>query len=303
MSNPIHTIAFLLITFFWGGSFLGIKIAVGALPPFYCAFLRVFTAFAIVLVYLLVKEKKIERPAVWLPAMVSGFFSMGISWVFLFWGETQIPSGLAAILNGTTPFFTAIFLPWILPQDKLTWKKMIGVALGFLGVLIIFAPEISLDFSNQLKGMIAILLMAACYGISVTMIRKISRRIRNLHSLFYQSLGGMLILLPATLFFEMPLQPDLFPAWKPYFAILYLGIFSTALAWLLFFKLVKECGSIQATATTYCIPLVAILLDVIWWKKWVEWHQAAGAAVILAAVFLIHSREKSLAPATGTISS
>lgn len=292
MSNPMHIISFCLVTLFWGGSFLGIKIAVNALPPFYSAFLRVLTAFLIISLYLLLKERKIERPAVWRQAMGSGFFLMGIPWIFLFWGETHVSAALAAILNGTVPFFTALLIPWVTPQDRLTPQKISGVALGFLGILVIFGPEISFDFSNQFLGMLAVLGMALCYAIGVVWMRKISRHIRNPVSLFYQSLGGALVLLPATLLFEMPQNPNLTPGWPPYLAIFYLGIFSTALAWILFFGLVKNLGSIQASATTYCIPLIAILLDWIWWGKWAAPHQALGTAVILMGVFLIHRAPK-----------
>ena len=133
MSNPMNIIRFILLVLFWGGSFFGIGIAVRHLPPFFAAFVRVFICFLIMLTYLLAKERKIERPKVWLQSMGTGFFSMGISWVFLFWGEQHVTPAMAAILNGTVPIFATIFMPLITPQERPGWNKWAGVFVGFAG--------------------------------------------------------------------------------------------------------------------------------------------------------------------------
>lgn len=287
MSNPLHIFFFTLIVLFWGGSFLAIGVAVQHLPPFYSAFLRILICLVSMTVYLLFKEKRIERPKVWLQSMGSGLFLMGFPWLFLFWGEKFVAPALAAIINGTVPIFTTLLMPLITPSDKWTWKKWIGILSGFGGILWIFTPEISGTFTPQLQGLLAIVMMAICYAIGVLWTRRIANRVRNSVNLFYQSLGGLLPTLAATLLFEIPHHPLI---WNPhaYLAILYLGLFSTTIAWLFFFQLIKEVGSLQASATTYCIPLVAILLDIIYFGKWIEWNQGLGVVIILIGVFLIH---------------
>lgn len=289
MSNPIHILSFFLLALFWGGSFISIGIAVKQLPPFFAAFIRVFICFLLMLFYLLAKERKLERPKVWLESMGTGAFLMGIPWIFLFWGEKVVTPAMAAILNGTVPIFTTLFMPWITPKERPGLNKWLGVLVGFIGLGIIFGPEISFDLTRHLQGLIAILLMAICYAIGVLWTRRIAQKVRNSVNLFYQSFCGSLILLLSTALFELPHQSIAW-SWPAFFALMYLGVFSTAIAWLLFFKLVKEVGSVQATAVTYCVPLIALILDFFFWDKWIALHQAVGACIILLGVFLINRR-------------
>lgn len=288
MSNPIHILFFILITLFWGGSFLAIGISVERFPPFFAAFLRTFIGLIFVSVYLLLRRK--EPKSAWhlrLQSMGSGLFIMGLAWVFLFWGEKYVSPALASILNGTVPIFTILLTPFITPQDKLSWNKWAGVFVGFAGVAVIFAPEISLGVTPHLQGLIALLMMSLCYGIGVLWTRRLSRQVDNATNLFYQSIGSALFLFLVSFVFELQ-HTTLHWSWSAIVSLVYLGVFSTAIAWLLFYRLVKELGSLQATAVTYCVPLVAIILDAVVLKKWIALHQAVGACIILAAVFLIN---------------
>lgn len=288
----MYIFSFILLALFWGGSFLGIGIAVKQLPPFFAAFFRVLVAFVCIVGYLLIKKQKIAKPKVWLQSMGTGAFSMGIPWLFLFWGEKHIQPALAAILNSTVPIFAVLLTPWLTPADKLSRNKWVGVLIGFAGVSLIFGPEITLGPSLSFQGMIAILLMAVCYAIGLLWMRRIAPAINSSLSLFYQTLSGGLILLTFTTLFELPHQAIVF-SWPASLALLYLGIFSTAIAWLFFFRLVKEVGSIPAAAVTYLIPLVALILDFFFWDKWITLHQAIGACIILLGVFLIHRPEQT----------
>lgn len=287
MFRPIHWLAFFLISLFWGGSFLAIKIAVTDLPPFYCAFLRVATCFLGISSYLLIFERWITKPKEWLQAVGIGSLGMGIPWILLFWGEQHIDSALAAILNATTPIFTFLWMPIITRLDRWTLPKFLGVLFGFFGIVLIFYPEISKTISMQFKGMLAVLGMACSYSTGILWTRRIGHRMKGATLLFYQCLGGMTILAIATLVFEFPHDPFA-GSLKAYLAILYLGIFSTLIAWLLFFKIVRDIGSLQAAAAGYCVPFVAILLDVFYRGKWITWNQGLGAAVILLSVLLIN---------------
>lgn len=289
MSNPLHVISFILPVLFWGGSFLAIGISVKHLPPSWSAFIRVLICLVLTTLYLLIKERKIERPKVWLQSMGTGAFQMGIPWIFLFWGEKHVTPALAAVLNGTVPIFVTLFASFITPDEKPSLNKWLGVLTGFAGVGIIFAPEISWEFSLHFKGILAILFMSVCYAIGVLWTRRISRKIRNPVNLFYQSLSGSLILLAFSALFELPHQ-TLVWSWPAYSALLYLGVFSTAVAWIFFFRLVRDVGTIQASAVTYCVPLIAMVLDFFFWDKWIAFHQALGACIILIGIFLINRR-------------
>lgn len=292
MFSAANWIAFALVSLFWGGSFLAIKVAVTDLPPFYCAFLRVLICFVGILFYLLVFERRLTKPKEWWQGVGTGCFAMGIPWIFLFWGEQHVGSALAAILNATTPIFTLLWMPVMTRFDRWSLFKCLGILLGFCGIIIIFYPEISGGVSMQLRGMSALLVMACSYGVAILWTRRMASRIRGPQFLFYQCLGGITILSIATFFFELP-NHKLIWSTQAYIAILYLGIFSTLFAWLLFFKIVREVGSLQAAATTYCVPLIAILLDVFYFGKWVTWNQGLGAAIILLAILLMHRQKKT----------
>ncbi|OGQ06324.1 MAG: hypothetical protein A3F82_03575 [Deltaproteobacteria bacterium RIFCSPLOWO2_12_FULL_44_12] len=292
MSNPRHILYFILISLFWGGSFLAIRIAVEHFPPFFAAFIRSSIAMSVIGFYLLWKQKKIPKSKLWLQSFGSGLFMMGVAWIFLFWGEKYVSPAIAAILNGTVPIFTTLLLPLVTPQDKLTWNKWAGVLIGFLGIVVIFFPEISLGMSLHSQGLLAILMMSVCYAIGTLWTRRLSKRVNNSTNLFYQCFGSATVLLLSSAIFELP-HETLQWSGKALLALTYLGLFSSAISLLLFFVLVKDIGSVQASAVTYCPPLVAIILDVIFLNKWITWNQAIGAVVILGAVFLINRRVRA----------
>lgn len=291
MSNPIHILDFILISLFWGGSFLAIGVAVEHWPPFFAAFLRSAVGLLLMTAYLLWKHKKIPLPKIWAQSFISGFFTMGIAWIFLFWGQKYISPAMAAILNATVPIFVVLLSPLMTPLDKLVWNKGCGVLAGFTGVALIFAPEISRNDSPYLKGLLAILIMALFYAVGILWMRRIARRVGNAVNLFYQCLGSALVLIVASGIFELPRQ-TLVWSWPAAVSVLYLGSFSTAAALLLFFRLIREVGSVQASATTYCVPLIAVVLDVLFLGKWLKWNQGIGAGIILAAVFLANWKPK-----------
>ena len=287
MSNPTRIFYFVLTAFFWGCSYLAIGIAIRHTPPFFAAFLRSVVAMTLVAVYLLWRYKKIGLPKLWKQSMTSGLFVMGIAWIFLFWGEKFVTPAMAAILNSTVPIFATILLPFLVPDEKLSRNKVTGVLIGFGGVVLIFWPELSWTVSPELKGLLAVTMMALCYSIGVLWTRRIANRVSNATNLFYQCLGSAIILFLFSAIFELPHQPVPW-SWPAMTAIFYLGTCSTAIAWLMFFRLMKDIGSVQATSVTYLIPIVAIVVDHFFWDKGLAWNQLCGALVILSAVFLIN---------------
>ncbi|MDO8527088.1 MAG: DMT family transporter [Deltaproteobacteria bacterium] len=293
MSNPIHILYFILITLFWSGSFIAIHVAVQNFPPFFSAFLRSLIAMIFMGAYLLLRKRRIRFSKNSLYSMGAGLFTMGIAWLFLFWGELNVNPAIAAILNSTVPIFIVLLTPLLTPKDRLSWNERLGVFLGFMGILIIFAPDISLKANLYLYGLLAVLMMAFCYAIGVLWTRRIVHKTGNAINVFYQAFGSALFLGAVSLIFELPHQ-TLHWSWSGIAAIGYLGIFSSAIALLLFFHLIREIGSVTAAATTYCIPLIAILLDVVFLKKWILWNQALGASVILCSVFLINRHRQKL---------
>lgn len=221
--------------------------------------------------------------------MGAGIFTMGIAWIFVFWGEKVIAPAPACVLNSAVPIFAVLLTPLMTPNDKLTRNKILGVFIGFMGVVFIFWPELIVGVTPELKGLAAILTMSLSYAIGVLWTRRIAHRTDNAVNIFYQCLGSAVILLFLMILFEPP-NPFSQWSWSGFSAILYLGFFSTAIAWLLFFKLLKEVGTLQTMAVTYCMPLVAILLDFFILHKIMLPIQTLGTIIILCGVFLINKR-------------
>ena len=289
MSNPTRILYFALSSLFWGCSYIAIGFTLRYLPPFFAAFLRSFIAMLLLAIYLLCRDKKITFPKVWKQSMTSGLFIMGIAWLFLFWGEKFITPAMAAILNSTVPIFTALFIPFMYKQEKLSLTKWAGIFVGFGGVVLIFGPEISLKISRQLQGLLSVTMMALCYAIGVLWSKRLTHKVGNAINLFYQCAGSTLFLFLISSITELPHQ-TLHWSWPAVIAIFYLGSCSTAVTWLLFFRLLKDMGSVRATSVTYLIPIVAIIADHFFWDKGLTWNQLGGAFVILSGVILIHQK-------------
>ena len=293
MSNPMHYVAFFLVSLFWGCSFFAIGVAVQHYPPVFAAFLRVLIAHFFITSYLLLKNGKIEKSPYWKQLVGTGLFLMGIPWIFLFWGEKHITPALASILNATVPIFTIILSPLITPNVKQGKNQWLGVLLGFLGILVIFLPQINHHVAREIKGMLALVIMAFCYAIGILWLKRLSHHVRNSVSLYYQSLAGLIFLLLYFLFMEAP-HSTITWSLPGFLAIFYLGFFSTFISWLLFFKLQKEIGTLQAAANSYCIPLFALTIDYFFWQKWVTPEQIAGVVIIFLGIFLINKRTRQI---------
>lgn len=287
----MNILYFILISIFWGGSFLAINLSLHGFSPFLAATLRVFLATLFTLGY--VKWKKVEFPrkTVTIQATANGLIGLGIPWALLFWGEQYVAPALCSIINSTTPIFTVIFTAIIVSskQDRMTWNKWMGVILGFIGIAVIFGPFISGKSLQNTEGLVAVVGMALCYGISIAWLKRYSPHISSIMALFLECVGALIILIPISIVYgvtsySLTGQSLLVPA----LALLYLSIFSTTIAFILFYKLLRDVGTVQATATLYMVPIVSIFLDWLILDKWIGTHALFGALIVFAALRLIH---------------
>jgi len=289
MSQLKFTIYFALTTLFWGGSFLGIHYAIQGFTTNFAVFFRILVAFVFLVPILLLRKQKLKSKH-WQQGMVIGLFGIGIPWMLLFWGEQHVAPALAAVMNSTVPIFVTILIPFITPKDKNTWSKWVGVLVGFFGVGLIFYPEISVgELNHYILGLLAILFMSVSYAISILWTRRLGDKMPSTTLLYYQLIGAGLLMMTVNAYAGSPfVLPAL--SYKAFLAVIYLGIFSTALAIIMFIKMIKGVGSVQASAVTYLIPLVSIFLDLIVLGKILLINQAVGACLILTAIFLINRK-------------
>ncbi|MBI4212108.1 MAG: DMT family transporter [Deltaproteobacteria bacterium] len=291
----MNLLAFLLIGFFWGLSFPAIKIVVEHVTPISGAFVRVLLSTLILTFILGVIMKKplmIERRdrlKVW----TAGLFLQGIPFSFLYFGEQAISAGLAAILNGTVPLWTFLLSLLFLRRDEATSRmKIAGIGLGFLGILVIYIPRIQFGGNaTELWGIIAVTIMAICYGIGTVWNRRLllkSQHINVYASLYQQHLASSVFLAVLALMLEGPRSiASVFVSTNALAATCYLALFSTALAWLCYFRLLREWGPLRTTAATYIIPVVTLSADFMMFRNIPTMNEVLGVSAILGGTLLI----------------
>lgn len=262
----MNAIIYIIVACFWGGSFIAIKPLVEVMPPMYAAALRIgiavlFLALALPVLKtpLLVRSKIKKR--IWL----TGQFAFTLPFALLFWGEQRIAPGLAGILNGTVPLFVfalgAIFTPKV---EAINTRRVLGLLFGLVGLIVIFYPQIIESRDNSLIGTIAVTLMAVSYAISALLNRSIFTGNPEVHpftNLFQQLLASLVVLGPVAILFNT--WPTLEPQHSTMMlaSTLYLGVGSTSIAFMLYYRLIRSWGAIRASTVTYIIPIAALGFD------------------------------------------
>ena len=290
----LNWVGFLLLGLFWGGSFLAIEYTVKLFPPFLAAALRISVAGVLLAFWALANGKRVGGPKgtrsklFWL-----GFIALGVPWGCLFWGEQYVAPAVASIINSTVPIFVFLFSWLLLQNERPNQNELLGVMLGFGGILFVFLPAIEIIGVNPmlLAGMVAILTMATSYGLSTTIVRGLGSGIDASWSFFYQSIGASAMLFAMSFFLEDHNTPwtQLFYS-KSALSLLYLAIFSTAIAWVIYFKLIHVWGPVRAASVTYIVPMVSILFDWLIEGRIPKMSQLIGGGLILLGLIIMRKK-------------
>jgi drug/metabolite transporter (DMT)-like permease len=251
----------LALSILWGGSFFFVGVAVKALPPFTLVLLRV--AIAAVALHLVRRASGTGMP--WDRASWRAFFGMGllnnaIPFSLIVWGQTHIASGLASILNATTPLFTVLIAHLLTADERLTKGRIVGVLIGLAGVVVLIGPQALAGLGKDVTAQLAVLGAAISYGFAAIFGRRFKRMgVPPLATAAGQVTASSLLLLPVALLVDRPwtlASPGL-SAWG---AILGLALLSTALAYVLFFRILASAGAVNLMLVTFLIPVSAIVL-------------------------------------------
>jgi len=305
---------FLLLALLWSFSFLGIKISVASFPPVFCAMLRVGVSLATLTLFFMMKKKQCpDKQIFFLPLSmswrlwVSGLFTQSIPFAFLFYGEKFIAPALASIINSTVSIW-ALILGAVIFCDKSQFSpaKIMGLSLGMIGILFIFLPHLGHDDTSSLIGILSVFMMAICYAIGGLMTQHLvfgKMKVCFESNLWNQHLSSFISLIVMSLIFDPISSIHLVFNHKFIVAILYLGIFATALAWLIYFYLLREWGTVRAASVMYIVPMLAILWDFLFMHLIPSWNEWVGILAILSGVTLIQYQKKisNLPPGGGKI--
>ena len=255
----------LSLSFLWGGSFFFIGVAVTELPPLTIVTLRVGIAAITLWIILLAAGYEVPRTLkLWRTFFVIGLFNNAIPFSLIVWGQTHIGAGLASIINATTPLFTVLIAGVFLADEHMTRQKIVGVLVGLLGVSILIGADslsdIGLDMSLNTLAQLAIIGAAIAYGSASVF----GRRFKTLGISPFSTVVGQvttatIILIPLTYIVERPDQLAN-PSLNVWLAILALAIFSTALAYILFFQILSSSGATNVVLVTFLVPITASFL-------------------------------------------
>ena len=289
--GPAEWAMLLVLSVLWGGSFFFIGVAVKELPPLTIMMLRVgCAALTLNLVVLFMGQSMPRDPKVWLAFFGMGLLNNVIPQTLIVWGQTQIPSGLASILNATTPLFTVLVAHIFTSDEKMTGNKLVGVIIGFIGVAIMIGPEALGGLGSNVWAQFAVLLASAFYGISGVFGRRFKKMgVQPMVTATGQLTASTLMLAPLALLVDHPwmlAQPSL-AAWS---AIAGLALLSTALAYLLFFRLLASSGATNLLLVTFLIPISAVFLGSLFLGEHLEAKHFIGMACIALGLAAIDGR-------------
>lgn len=283
----INWALFTLLALIWGSSFVLMKEGMNVLSPYQVASIRILSAGVVLIPFAwkaLLAIPKNKRLLVILSGLLGSFFP---AYLFCI-AETRIDSSLAGILNALTPLFT-ILVGVAFFQLKVGWLKIAGVVVGFVGLCLLVSPNGHISFANYSYSLF-VLAATVFYGINVNMV---GRHMQGIGSLHIASVAFVFLVIPClailyfTGYFSLPLTNT--PLLLATGASSILGIFGTAIASVIFYKMVKRAGTLFASMVTYGIPFVAVGWGV-WYGEQVTVWQIGCLGIILSGVYLVNKK-------------
>ncbi|MHB1295815.1 MAG: DMT family transporter [Anaerolineae bacterium] len=283
----VHFGLLLMLSAIWGASFLFIKVGMAEMGPMMFATLRVLVGSLVLLAIVLVRREKVPSDwRTWARFTFMGVFNALIPFYTIAWGTRQIPSGLSSILNATMPLFTVVMAA-LWASERLTFGRAAGVLVGFGGILVLAWPQVQGGVQADLLGQLAVVVGALSYAIATVYAR---RKLVG-HPPLVASLGqistGFLVCVPFALAEGAPTQV---PSIKVILSLLALGVLGTAVAYLIYYRLVREAGATFASAVTYINPLFGIFWGWLLLGERLPWIAFAALALIFAGLLLINGR-------------
>ncbi|KQO49223.1 MULTISPECIES: DMT family transporter [unclassified Methylobacterium] len=290
MSAAEYT-ALIVLSMLWGGSFFFTSVALTALPPLTLVVLRVGLAALVLIMVLPFAGLRLPRqPGPWVAFAGMGLLNNVLPFCLIVWGQTHIASGLAAILNATTPLFAVIVAHLLTVDERMTVSRLVGVILGFAGVVAMVGPDVLTGLGADVLAQLAVLAAAFSYALAGVFGRRFKLMgVSPFATAAGQVTASALMLLPVALVVDRPwtlAMPDP-PVWG---AVLAIATVSTALAYVLYFRLLASAGATNLLLVTFLIPISAILLGASMLGEVLEARHYLGIMLIGCGLVAIDGR-------------
>jgi drug/metabolite transporter (DMT)-like permease len=279
------------LSILWGGSFFFVGVAVLALPPFTIVVLRVgLAAIALnVIVRAMGLSMSMDR-RIWTAFFCMGLLNNMIPFSLIVWAQTHIASGLASILNATTPLFTVIVAHLLTKDERMTVWRFTGVVVGFTGVVLIIGPEALQGLGADIAAQLAILAAALSYAFAGIFGRRFrAMGIAPLVTATGQLTASTILMVPLAIVADRPWTLPM-PSLEIWGAIIGLVLLSTALAYILYFRVLATAGATNVLLVTFLIPVSAILLSTTILAEQLEPKNFTGMGIIGLGLAMIDGR-------------
>lgn len=281
----------LLLALIWGGAFFFISVAVRDVPPLTYVWLRLsFAAIALWLWSWWRGDKVFLPRSIWGSMLLLALLNNALPFILFGWGQTQIAAGLASILNATTPIWGVLVAHLYTADERLSGRKLAGVALGFGGVAVMVGPAFLSSVGTDALAQLACLVAALCYALAGVWARRFrAQGVPPMTVSIGQLTAGAAMMLPLALIVDRPWQLPSPPlaAWG---AILALALLCSAFAYVLYFRLIDRAGATNALLVTLLTPPVAILLGALFLDEMLQARDFAGLILIAIGLAAIDGR-------------
>jgi putative membrane protein PagO len=276
-------IGFTAICLIWGSTWLVIRVGLNSLTPIIAVGLRFSTAA--LLVFLIIKSKglKLQKDELSLKLYVFlGFFSFLIPFGLVYWAEQFIPSGLTSILFAILPFGVIIFSKLMMKDSIISPNQIVGVVLGFIGIIVIFSENLKMEFSGYILGISAALFGALIQAYVAVVIKKHGKHLNVMTMNFIplliagilMTIAGIILEDKTTWVFDL----------KAVGSIIYLALFGTVIAFTVYYWLIKKMNLVILSLNSFISPIIAVILGWIILSEKLSWQTLAGSILVLIGV-------------------
>lgn len=268
----------------WGGSYLFFAVGVRTIPPLTFVAGRLLIGAALLALF---RSRRQREPTGDPPPgafLVMGFFNAALPHTLIAWSEQTIASGLAGVLIATMPLWAAGMTSWMLREERPSRRQLAGLLLGFLGIIVLLFPELLRASRPHLLGEAAVLMAAISYAGATVFARRALRGVPPMEAAIGQLWSGGLMVLPLSLILDRPW--DLSPAPASIAALLALAVLGTAIAYVMYYRLLQRVGVVGISLVTYLNPIFAVIWGALWLGEPLSGWILGGMALILTGVFL-----------------
>ena len=281
-------ILLVLLALIWASAFFNIKIATYSFGPVTIAFLRVFFGAIPVLLLCYYKDIKIEAFSKdWYWFALIGFINLVAPFFLIAYGIKSVQSNLAAILMSTTPLSSTVLGHFYTKNEKFNFIKTFGILIGFSGILYLFSDSLLIDENNFVSALL-ILLGSTCYVIGGVLTLKISKK-KNENVTGSILIWATIILIPLVSFIEQPW--NISPRLDSTISVIYLGLVSTGLAWLLRFRILVNNGLIFQSQVSYLIPIFGTILSYIFLKELITTKVLISLIAVSVGIYFVRKAD------------